>query len=106
MYIFPPPVAKNRWSENSDQTYIRRCYKCKSPDHLLPECPERKGKNEWTGSTYRNNNQGNTTALLSSPKKNRFTGDVVRVPVVAESKAIMEKELDNGLKLVKGKVNG
>lgn len=98
------PGANNRWG---DQTYIRRCYKCNSTDHLLPDCPERKGRNESSGGgNRRNNNQSNANQLLTSPKKNRFTGEVVKIPVVVESKDAVEKELENGLKLVKGKVNG
>ncbi len=43
--------------------------------------------------------------FLASQKKSRFTGETVTVPVVTDRESVIEKELENGLRVMKGKVN-
>ena len=31
--------ARNRRDNNKSKEYVRRCYKCKSLDHIIADCP-------------------------------------------------------------------
>ena len=31
--------ARKRIDNNKSKDYVRRCYKCKSPDHIVVDCP-------------------------------------------------------------------
>lgn len=107
VYVPPHFRTNNKQTvqEERDKTFIRRCYYCKSPEHILPNCPERKG-NEDTFNRGKGNDTKQTNALLLSPRKTKFSGNVVTVPIVSREANIVEKDLENGLKVVEGTVNG
>ena len=82
---------------------------CGSTDHLISNCTEKKSK-EGKSKPAKPNDEENlfthTTALLLSPKKTEINSYKVRVPLMPEVKSEEVQELDNGLKIVKGYVNG
>ena len=91
-----------------NQDGVRRCYFCGSPDHLISNCTDKKskeGKNR-PAKTNEENPFSHTTALLLSPKKTEVNSYKVRVPLIPEVKSEDVQELDNGLKFVKGYING
>ena len=90
---------------------IRKCFFCDSPEHLISNCPAKKakdGKSNIAGTrpVYDGNSATHTTALLLSPKKTGKNTCKVSLPLSVEIKDDEVKELENGLKLVKGYVNG
>ena len=90
---------------------IRKCFFCESPEYLISNCPAKKakdGKSNIAGTrpVYDGNSATHTNALLLSPKKIVTNTCKVRLPLSVEIKDGEVKELENGLKLVKGYVNG
>ena len=90
---------------------VRRCFYCESTEHFISNCPVKKTKE---GKMYlagnRQGNDGNptthTSALLLSPKKIGTNTQKVSLPLTVEQNYDEIRKLDNGLKLVKGYVNG
>ena len=90
---------------------VKKCFYCSSPDHFIANCPEKKAKdNKSTRQSVKQINESlpstHTSALLLSPKKLDKGFRKVSLPVKANYDSSDVKILENGLKLVKGFVNG
>ena len=88
---------------------MRRGYFCGSPDHIISNCMDKKskeGKNKPGKSRVEDSPISYTTAILLSPTKTDIESYKVRVPLMPVVKTEDVQELDNGLKVVKGYVNG
>ena len=102
-------------SGSQRQDGVRRCYVCGSSDHLISSCAEKSNNSKNISilgySNIEESPLSQASALLLSHEqtkvgKYKLKSKNVRVPLQANLKARDIKELDNGLKLVKGYVNG
>ena len=87
---------------------IRRCYFCGSPDHLISNCLEKKSREGKSkdGPGGLGTFVTHTNALLLSPKKTDDDCYKVKVPLTVQMNSADVKQLENGLKVVRGEVNG
>ena len=81
----------------------RKCFICDSTEHLIAKCPFKVKETQKEVSNKQGS--GQASSLMYSPTKDSKGKKQYQIPVVAEID-VSEINLDNGLQIVKGCING